>query len=232
MYDSKIQQVEEELNIEFSDQELIQRALIHKSYVNENPGQEIKNNERLEFLGDSVLNLTISSYIFRKFTDYPEGKLAKMRAILVSAPILSRKAREFNLGEYVIMGRGEEMTGGRERDSILADTMEAVFGAIYLDKGIKEVSDFIIDIFSKDIEIVSSEEYIRDYKTRLQELTQEQSTKRPEYNVVAEKGPDHNKTFAVEVSFDGKVLGQGTASSIKEAEQDAAKEAFLKLQDK
>ncbi|MFW6386726.1 MAG: ribonuclease III [Bacillota bacterium] len=232
MHDSKIQQVEEELNIEFSDWELIQRALIHKSYVNENPDQEIKNNERLEFLGDSVLNLTISSYIFRNFTDYPEGKLAKMRAILVSAPILSRKAREFNLGEYVIMGRGEEMTGGRERDSILADTMEAVFGAIYLDKGIEKVSDFIIDIFSKDIEIVSSEKYIRDYKTRLQELTQEQSTKRPEYNVVAEKGPDHNKTFVVEVSFAGKVLGRGKASSIKEAEQDAAKEAFLKLQDK
>ncbi|MFW6238000.1 MAG: ribonuclease III [Halanaerobiales bacterium] len=232
MQKKKLQQVENELNIGFTDRELLHRALIHKSYVNENPEEGIENNERLEFLGDSVLNLTISSYIFRKFLEYPEGKLAKMRAILVSAPVLARKARKFNLGEYVLMGRGEEMTGGRERDSILADAMEAVFGAIYLDKGIEEISDFIINIFSEDIEMVSSEEYIRDYKTHLQEITQEQSTRRPQYEVVEEKGPDHNKTFVVEVSFAGKVLGRGTASSIKEAEQKAAKKAFVKLRDK
>ena len=226
MKEDKIRDFEDKLNINLNNKKLLKRALTHKSFCNEKTELNLKNNERLEFLGDSVLSLTISSYIFREFPQYSEGKLAKMRSIIVSAPVLSEIAAEFELGEYILMGHGEEKTGGRTRDSILADSLEAVLGAIYLDKGIDEVSDIIIDIFHNIIDEVSSETYIRDYKTRLQEITQEEKARRPEYRVVNDRGPDHNKTFVVEVSFGDTILGKGEGSTIKEAEQKAAKIAY------
>lgn len=225
----KIQRLEDRLNIEFNDKSLIQRALTHKSFPNENKHLNLNDNERLEFLGDSVLSLTISTYLFRSYNNYPEGKLAKMRAVLVSAPVLAEKARELNIGTHIILGRGEELTGGRDRDSILADTMEAIFGAIYLDKDFSYITDFIINIFKEDIEAVEQGDHIKDYKTLLQEEIQQDSTERPCYSVIKERGPDHNKTFIVKVKFEGKELGLGTGSSKKEAEQKAAKVALGNL---
>lgn len=224
-----IDEVENLLDIQFADKFLLERALTHKSFPNENKELHMKDNERLEFLGDSVLSLTISTYIFKKFPHYPEGKLAKMRAVIVSAPILARKAREINIGNYMILGKGEEMTGGRNRDSILADVMEAIFGAIYIDKNYGKAYKFILDILKDVIEAVESGKYLDDYKTKLQELIQKDNLKRPKYEVVAEKGPDHDKTFTIKVGFKGDELGTGKGSSKKEAEQKAAKAALKKL---
>ena len=230
LYDrEKINKVEKILNIKFDDKFLLERALTHKSFPNENKELHKRNNERLEFLGDSVLSLTISTYIFKKFSYYPEGKLAKMRAVIVSAPILAKKAREIDIGNYLYLGKGEELTGGRDRDSILADAMEAIFGALYIDEGYLKSSKFILSILEDIIEAVEKGEYLDDYKTMLQELIQKDNIKRPEYKVIEEEGPDHNKIFTIKVDFKGQKLGTGKGSSKKEAEQKAARAALKKL---
>ncbi len=230
LYDEgKINEVEEVLNIHFSNKFLLERALTHKSFPNENKELNMKDNERLEFLGDSVLSLTVSTYIFKKFPDYPEGKLAKMRSVIVSEPILAKIAREINIGKYMLLGNGEELTGGRDRESIMADAMEAIFGAIYMDRGFEIAAEFILSILVNVIDAVENGKYIKDYKTMLQELIQKDNLQRPEYKVIDEKGPDHNKTFTINVNFNGKRLGKGKGSSKKEAEQKAAKEALKKL---
>jgi len=220
---------ENSLDLNFDDKRLLQRALTHKSFPNENKTLALKDNERLEFLGDSVLSLAVSTYIFKKFSDFPEGELAKMRAVVVSAPILAEAAKEIELGEFLLLGKGEEMTGGRERDSILADSMEAIFGALYLDQGFDTAGELILKLLKKDIIDVAEGNHIQDYKTMLQEVIQENGNLRPEYEVVDEEGPDHNKTFIVAVKIDNKSLGSGQGSSKKEAEQEAAKFALHKL---
>ncbi|MFW6381514.1 MAG: ribonuclease III, partial [Bacillota bacterium] len=146
-----LDKIEAKLNFKFNNRSLLQQALTHKSFPNENRELNLKDNERLEFLGDSVLSLTISTHIFKEYPDFPEGKLAKMRAFLVSAPTLATKARQLELGSYILMGKGEEMTGGRKRDSILADTLEALIGALYIDRDFEQASQFILDLFSADI---------------------------------------------------------------------------------
>src|SRR6056297_3380654 len=150
--------LEDELGIKFTDLELLKRAITHKSYANENRELNLKNNERLEFLGDSVLDLVISKYIFLNYPDHPEGELAKIRSVVVSSPILANKAEEIELGSYILLGKGEEMTGGRNRDSILADTFEAIVGAIYLDQGLEAAREFILDLLVSKIEIVEQGE--------------------------------------------------------------------------
>ncbi|RAK06201.1 RNAse III [Halanaerobium saccharolyticum] len=225
----KIEEFEESLALDFNDKNLIQRALTHKSYPNENRRLNLKDNERLEFLGDSVLSLSVSTYIFNKFSNLPEGELAKMRAVIVSAPILADVAKRIELGQFLFLGKGEEMTGGRERDSILADTMEAIFGALYLDQGFTAAADFILELLKVDIINVAEGNHIQDYKTILQEVIQENGNVRPEYEVVDEEGPDHNKTFIVAVKLNEDSLGSGQGSSKKEAEQEAAKVALDKL---
>ncbi|MCF8000729.1 MAG: ribonuclease III [Halanaerobiales bacterium] len=225
----KLKELENKLNINFEDQNLLRRALTHKSFANENSDLNIKDNERLEFLGDSVLSLSISTYIFKKFDDYKEGKLAKIRSVIVSAPVLAEKAGELNLGKYLLLGKGEELSGGRNRDSILADTMEAILGAMYLDKGFDFAFDFIINNFRSFIFEVDNGNYIQDYKTMLQEVIQKNSNNRPDYEVVKEKGPDHNKEFYVAVNFEEKELGFGKGKSKKEAEQKAAQHALKQL---
>ncbi len=225
----KVKEFEKSLNLDFNDKLLIQRALTHKSYPNENRRLNLKDNERLEFLGDSVLSLSVSTYIFNKFADFPEGELAKMRAVIVSAPILAEVAKRIELGQFLFLGKGEEMTGGRERDSILADTMEAIFGALYLDQGFTAAADFILELLKVDIINVAEGNHIQDYKTMLQEVIQENGNNRPEYEVVDEEGPDHNKTFIVAVKLNEDNLGSGQGSSKKEAEQEAAKVALDKL---
>ncbi len=225
----KIKEFEKSLNLNFENKLLIQRALTHKSFPNENRRLNLKDNERLEFLGDSVLSLSVSTYIFNKFSDLPEGELAKMRAVIVSAPILAEVAKRIELGQHLFLGKGEEMTGGRERDSILADTMEAIFGALYLDQGFMAASDLILNLLKIDIINVAEGNHIQDYKTMLQEVIQENGNIRPEYEVVDEEGPDHNKTFIVAVKLNEDNLGSGQGSSKKEAEQEAAKVALDKL---
>ncbi len=220
---------EKAIGIEFNNKLLLQRALTHKSFPNENKILALKDNERLEFLGDSVLSLSVSTYIFKKFSNFPEGELAKMRAVVVSAPILAEAAKNINLGDYLFLGKGEEMTGGRERDSILADAMEAIFGALYLDQGFTAVGDFILSLLKEDIINVAKGNHIQDYKTMLQEVIQQDGNIRPEYEVIDEEGPDHNKTFIVAVKIEDNSLGSGQGSSKKEAEQEAAKFALHKL---
>ena len=226
---NKVKEFEKSLSLDFNDKLLIQRALTHKSYPNENRRLNLKDNERLEFLGDSVLSLSVSTYIFNKFSDFPEGELAKMRAVIVSAPILAEVAKRIELGQFLFLGKGEEMTGGRERDSILADTMEAIFGALYLDQGFTAAADFILELLKIDIINVAEGNHIQDYKTMLQEVIQENGNLRPEYEVIDEEGPDHNKTFIVAVKLKEDSLGSGQGSSKKEAEQEAAKVALDKL---
>lgn len=227
--DNKLEELESKLNIKFSNKKLLRRALTHKSFANENTNLKIKDNERLEFLGDSVLSLSISTYIFNKYDDYKEGKLAKIRSVIVSAPVLAEKALELNLGKFLLLGKGEELSGGRNRDSILADTMEAILGAIYLDKGFDFAFEFIISNFKSFIFEVDNGNYIQDYKTMLQEVIQKNSKEGPEYVVVKEKGPDHNKEFYVTVNFEDRELGFGKGKSKKEAEQEAAKHALKQL---
>lgn len=230
LYDEKlILEIENKINLKFSDKMLLQRAITHKSFSNENKNMALRDNERMEFLGDSVLSIIISTYIFNHFPDYPEGELAKMRSVIVSEPILALKAREINLGNYLLLGKGEELSGGRNRDSILADTMEALMGAIYLDMGIKVATKFVLNIFKEVIEEVEQGKYLQDYKTMLQELIQKDSFSRPTYLVTYEEGPDHNKIFTIEVRHNDKILGSGKGSSKKEAEQSAARIALQKL---
>jgi ribonuclease III len=226
---SNLCKLENTIKIKFKDKLLLQTSVTHKSFANENRNLNIKNNERLEFLGDSVLSLTISSFIFQHFPEDDEGILAKIRSVVVSTPVLAEKSRTLNLGDYLLLGKGEELTGGRERESILADTMEAIIGAIYLDRGFKIASKFIINLFVKDIDAVKKGKHIKDYKTILQEIIQQNSNEYPIYSIIDEEGPDHNKTFLVEVEYMNKVLGSGRGSSKKEAEQKAARVALNNL---
>ena len=222
--------LQEKIGVKFTEQSLLQRAVTHKSYANENHRQQLKDNERLEFLGDSVLDLIISRYLFVNYPQHPEGNLAKTRSVVVSAPILAQKAKELELGNFIRLGKGEEMTGGRTRDSILADCFEAVVGSIYLDQGLEAAREFVLELLVENIKNVERGDYVRDYKTVLQELVQQNTNFRPEYEVVDEQGPDHNKIFTVEVELNDEIVGVGQGNSKKEAEQEAAKEAIAKLE--
>lgn len=217
------------IQIKFRNRELLQEAITHKSYANENRASFNKNNERLEFLGDAVLDLVISEYIYKKYESYPEGELAKTRAVVVSAPTLARIAKKLDLGQFLMLGKGEEMTGGRERDSILADAFEALVGAIFLDRDLKTVSKFIQNHLVAEIELVERGENIQDYKTLLQEEIQRRSNTRPVYRVIHEEGPDHDKRFTIQVEYKNEVIGQGMGKNKKEAQQRAAENALAKL---
>lgn len=213
----------------FSSLETLQEALIHSSYANETKGKSIRYNERLEFLGDSVLGLVVSDYIFKKYKHLPEGELTKVRANVVCEPSLANIAKKINLGKYLLLGKGEENTGGRNRDSILADAFEAIIGALYIDGGIEVAREFIISNLAESIELASKGSLFRDYKTHLQELMQSKSSDKITYNVVNTYGPDHDKTFDVEVVTSDKVIGTGRGKSKKEAEQNAAKQAIERV---
>ncbi len=220
----------EKINIYFSKNELLFKSLTHKSYANEKRQEELRDNERLEFLGDSVLDLVVSEYIFNKYPNHPEGELAKIRSVVVSTTMLAEKAREISLGDYILLGKGEEQSGGRTRDSILADTFEAVVGSIYLDQGFNQARTFILDLLIPNINDVEVGAHIQDYKTLLQELVQKETNQRPSYEVINEEGPDHKKIFTVQVKIENKILGIGKGNSKKEAEQQAAQNAIEKKQ--
>ncbi|NLM04397.1 MAG: ribonuclease III [Clostridiales bacterium] len=221
----KLEILQKEIDYKFKDIQLLREALTHSSYANESK-RHTNHNERLEFLGDSVLGLIISEYIFAKYKHLPEGELTKVRASVVCEPSLAEQAKKIQLGKYLLLGKGEELTGGRTRESILADALEALIGAIYIDGGIEESKKFILKHFMESIKLASTGTLFKDYKTELQELLQSKSVDKITYKVVDEHGPDHNKTFDVEVLLGDVVIGRGSGRSKKEAEQRAAKEGI------
>ncbi len=217
------------LGVQFKDINLLQQALTHTSYANECKKTLISHNERLEFLGDAVLDLIVSEYLFRQFGHLPEGELTKARAVIVCEPTLARCAAELGIGEYLFLGKGETSSGGRERVSILADSFEAVIGAIYLDSGFLQVSNFVLRQLQADLHLVARGEYVKDYKTVLQEVVQKKNDSKITYEIISENGPDHNKLFEVIVLVNTDLFGKGLGKSKKEAEQYAAKQALVKL---
>lgn len=219
---------ETNIGYSFKNKELLVEALTHSSYANEHKYVSLKDNERLEFLGDAILDLVVSDFLYKKHKDLPEGHLSKLRASIVCEAFLTRVAKKIHLGSFLLLGKGEEMTGGRERTSILADAFEAVIGAIYLDTDLESAEKFIFSTIISFMESLSKNKMIEDYKTHLQELIQKESIEPLSYLVIDESGPDHNKYFNVEVSHKGKVLGTGSGKSKKEAEQKAAYVALEK----
>ena len=227
-----MQELEKKLNYTFRDPGLLGEALSHSSYANEHRSAGLRSNERLEFLGDSVLGFVTAEFLFLQHPDLPEGDLTRIRAALVCEQSLYEVARKLDLGRYLKLGRGEEAGGGRERTSILADATEAVFAAVYLDGGIGAASTLIHRVLldAEKEEVV--EERRRDYKTALQELVQRQAGQELSYRMAGERGPDHAKTFVAEVLLNGTSVGTGSGHSKKEAEQAAAKAALAALGEK
>lgn len=220
-----------DLKYNFKNENLLEVALTHTSFSHEHKG-ELEHNERLEFLGDAVLELVISTYIFDEFSELSEGELTKLRASIVCEESLSVKSKQLNLGKILKLGRGEEQTGGRERDSVLADALEAIIGAVYLDsRSFDEAQKFIIGHMKDIIDEKRDTFSLIDSKTKLQELIQKTSQQPIKYNIIDEQGPPHNKVFKVEAIHNDKKLGVGTGKSKKDAEQQAAYEAikFLSL---
>jgi ribonuclease-3 len=224
-----MQALEKKLNYTFRNPALLSEALSHSSYANEHRANHLNSNERLEFLGDSVLGFVTAEFLFTQHPNLPEGDLTRIRAALVCEQSLYEVAKKLELGRYLKLGRGEEAGGGRERTSILADATEAVFAAVYLDGGIAEASALIhrvlLDVEREEI----VEERRRDFKTSLQELIQRQADQVLSYRMIGEQGPDHAKIFQAEVLLNGEPLGSGFGRSKKEAEQSAAKAALKKL---
>ncbi|SHI72384.1 RNAse III [Dethiosulfatibacter aminovorans DSM 17477] len=224
--DNNLSLIEERLDYSFTDRELLVEALTHSSYSNEN-GQDIKNNERLEFLGDAVLEIMVSNYLFSKYKSMPEGKLTRLRSKVVCEEILYDIAIDIEIGKFLLLGKGEEITGGRERKSILADSIEAIIAAIFLDSNMDTVVGLFLPRFKKYINLAVTGKLNMDYKTRLQEIIQkDDSSKRIKYVVYKEEGPDHDKIFYVKVHLDKQTIGRGCGKSKKNAEQEAAKAAL------
>ncbi len=223
-----MQELQTKLNYEFKDPALIRTALTHSSYANEHRCQ---SNERLEFLGDSILGMVVAAYLYRLYPDMPEGKMTRFRAELVCEQSLHRVAGKLGFGENLRLGKGEELSGGRERASILADCVEAVIAALYLDGGFETARAFIMEHILSNLEQPGFA-YGSDYKTELQELVQQKPNQSLSYVMVAESGPDHKKTFTAEVRLNGAVLGSGEGRTKKEAEQNAACVALRSLRRK
>ncbi len=213
--------LENELGYTFQNPALLDRALTHSSYANER--EALGDNERLEFLGDSVLGFITAEYLFSEHRGVPEGELTRLRAYAVCEKSLDVYAREIGLGDYLLLGKGEERTGGRERASVLSDAFEAVIAAIYLDGGMEPAKKFVLRFVRPYVE---AKPVFKDYKTMLQEVTQKNPGETLEYVLVSESGPDHDKHFEVEVHLNSNVIGRGSGPSKKKAEQDAAREAL------
>ncbi len=224
-----IQRFQNQFGIQFSNPAYIVTALKHRSYLNLTNEPRIFSNERLEFLGDAIIDLVVTHFLYENFPGETEGHLSKVKSILVSKPVMADIAVEMKLGELVLMNRGEEKTGGRKRKSILADAFEAIVGAIYLDGGLDEARDFINKYLLSDFKKIIHKGLYRNYKSILLEFAQSQGNGLPQYRVVKELGPDHSKEFIIEVWLGKEKLGDGQGKSKKLAEQEAAKEAVKKL---
>ena len=221
-----MQELEKKLNYTFRDPALLEEALSHSSYANEHRSARLRSNERLEFLGDSVLGFVTAEFLFLQHPDLPEGDLTRIRAALVCEQSLFEVAQKLDLGSYLKLGRGEESGGGRTRTSILADATEAVFAAVYLDGGIQPVRELIVRVLLSQ---APAAEERRDYKTTLQEVVQRRSGQVLTYHMLSQSGPDHNKTFLFEVRLNDESVGCGEGHSKKEAEQAAARDALEKM---
>jgi len=221
--------LQEAVGYSFQNPSLLREAVTHKSFVNEYPGGGLRHNERLEFLGDAVLDLVISTYLMETFINFQEGDLSRLKAAVVSEPALAEIARSLDLGRYLFLGKGEEQTGGRQKASLLANTLEALIAAIYLDGGLEPSRKFVCGCFSPMIAQRTSEGVSLDYKTDLQEYCQERGMVLPRYRLAGETGPDHQKVFEVELWIGNVVWGRGEGKSKKEAEQQAAREALKGL---
>ena len=222
----RIRKLEEIIGYSFENKDLLVTALMHSSYANEKQLPKIQCNERLEFLGDAVLELLSSQFLFESDENMPEGQLTKLRASAVCESSLAYCARGINLGDFLLLGKGEEVTGGRERDSVTSDALEALIGAIYLDGGFASAKEFVYTHVLNDLE---HKKLFFDSKTILQELVQGTSDKKVTYSLLKEEGPDHSKTFTTEVLIGDVCFGTGTGKTKKAAEQDAAYHAILKL---
>jgi ribonuclease-3 len=229
MKDQIFHEFESVISYTFSDIKLLIQALIHSSYANENNLKKIENNERLEFLGDAVLEIVTSDYLFHKYPNQQEGELTKFRASVVCEPTLAEFAREIKLGNYLLLGKGEDSSGGRNRDSVLSDSVEALIGSIYIDGGIESATSFIVNTLLFDVE---ERKRFVDSKTHLQEYIQQMSDIPIEYTVISETGPDHNKCFTVHVIHESNIIGKGEGRSKKSAEQRAAFDALKKINSK
>ena len=224
--DDKLKELEQKIGYKFSDFSLLERAMMHSSYTNERHLPKYRCNERLEFLGDAVLELVSSEFLFKGSPKMPEGELTKTRASMVCEPSLALCARDIDLGSYLLLGKGEEATGGRMRDSVTSDAMEALIGAVYLDGGFTSAKEFIHRFVLTDLE---DKKLFYDSKTILQEMVQAEKLGTITYRLVKAEGPDHNKSFHTEVLIGNKVSGKGVGRTKKASEQQAAYEAILSL---
>lgn len=230
----ELQSFQKLINYSFRNVKLLDEALTHKSFVHEKLKEktcrQAGHNQRLEFLGDALLGMVVSEYLYRRFPQHLEGKLSKMKSMMVKGTLLVRKAKEIQLGEYLLLSKGEESTGGRNRTSLLADGFEALIGSIYLDGGLSACRHFILDRLRPELEGLELEEAgEKDYKSGLQEYTQAEFGQVPVYRVVSTQGPSHQRTFEVTVSLKRKVYGKGKGGTKKSAEQQAARQALEKL---
>lgn len=221
---TNLKELQEKIGYTFRNESLLIQAMTHSSYANEGKKHR-HNNERLEFLGDSVLSVIVARYLFLTYKDLPEGELTKLRAGLVCEKALDVFAGQVGLGDYLFLGKGEELTGGRQRPSILADAFEALLAAVYLDGGYEAAQSFMRRFIPKDLD-VKKESKLSDYKTALQEIIQQNREERIEYVLIDEHGPDHAKVFTAQVLLNSNVIGTGEGSSKKQAEQNAAQEAL------
>lgn len=226
---SKLTELEEKIGYQFREQGLLRQALTHSSFANEKHMKKLSDNERLEFLGDAVLEVVSSEFLYKKYRDLPEGDLTKLRASIVCEPTLALCTRDIDLGKYLYLGKGEDQTGGRGRKSVLSDALEAVIGAIYLDGGFVPARDFIHRFILTDIE---HKKLFYDSKTILQEVVQGNYEESLHYELIGEEGPDHDKRFLVEAVIGDQAIGKGSGHTKKAAEQEAAYQALLWLKER
>jgi ribonuclease-3 len=227
--DKIISRFRDEYQIFFNNPSLLVTAFKHRSYLNVTNEQREASNERLEFLGDAVLDLLVTEYLYQKFPKRTEGQLSKIKSILVSKPVLAEVANGLSIGELILLNKGEEKTGGRQRHSLLSDTFEAVVGAIYLDQGLQAARNFVFDFLLSKFKSIIQRQLYTNYKSVLLEYTQSRLNGLPDYRVMEETGPDHDKSFVIAVFIDGREVGRGKGKSKKIAEQEAAKIALEKL---
>lgn len=223
-------ELQKQLNISFQNKLLLYQAFTHSSYVNEHRRKLFTDNERLEFLGDAVLELSVSKYLFEKYPTMSEGELTKLRASIVCEPSLVIFANELNFGHYVLLGKGEELTGGRERPALLADVFEAFIGALYLDQDLDTVVTFLARVVFPKVDVGAFSQAM-DFKSQLQEMIQQANSGSLNYEIIDERGPAHNRTFVSSVLLNGQELGVGRGKSKKEAEQQAAQRAMVAIKE-
>lgn len=225
--DFDLRGLEKILHYQFKDSALAHQAMTHRSYLHATPGRSGESNERMEFLGDSVVGLVVNEFLYKKFTKLREGELTKMKSLLVSRVILSRAANQLGLGHYILLSDAEKGSGGRNRASILADTLEGIIGAMYLDGGIEPARKVTERLLLRDVNTILGDANLANYKSMLQEYVQGEFKTHPQYRISSEYGPDHQKMFTVEVIVSGKTFGRGHGSNKKEAEQEAARDALF-----